>query len=110
MTIITTAISESPTRWRSPDSHRCLPGEGEWTADRAERADQPRIIGQNSRRPHFHSRPRRRRRLRCRQLGRNEPRPTNKKLIDSVKAAVETAQMKSGTPVPIDLVTTSASA
>jgi K+-transporting ATPase ATPase C chain len=36
--------------------------------------------------------------------------PTNKKLIDSVKAAVETAQKENpGTPVPIDLVTSSAS-
>ena len=36
--------------------------------------------------------------------------PTNKKLIDMVKAAVETAQKENpGTPVPIDLVTTSAS-
>jgi potassium-transporting ATPase KdpC subunit len=36
--------------------------------------------------------------------------PTNKKLIDSVKAAVETAQKENpGMPVPIDLVTSSAS-
>ncbi len=36
--------------------------------------------------------------------------PTNKKLIDSVKATVETAQKENpGVPVPIDLVTTSAS-
>jgi K+-transporting ATPase ATPase C chain len=36
--------------------------------------------------------------------------PTNKKLIDSVKAAVETARKENPTtPVPIDLVTTSAS-
>ncbi len=36
--------------------------------------------------------------------------PTNKKLIDMVKAAAETAQKENpGTPVPIDLVTTSAS-
>ena len=36
--------------------------------------------------------------------------PTNKKLIDAVKAAVEAAQKENpGTPVPIDLVTTSAS-
>jgi K+-transporting ATPase ATPase C chain len=36
--------------------------------------------------------------------------PTNKKLIDMVKAAAETAQKENpGTPVPIDLVTSSAS-
>jgi K+-transporting ATPase ATPase C chain len=36
--------------------------------------------------------------------------PTNKKLIDNVKANVEAAQKENpGTPVPIDLVTTSAS-
>ena len=36
--------------------------------------------------------------------------PTNKKLIDMVKGAAETAQKENpGTPVPIDLVTTSAS-
>ena len=36
--------------------------------------------------------------------------PTNKKLIDAVKAAVEAAQKENpGTPVPIDLVTSSAS-
>ncbi len=36
--------------------------------------------------------------------------PTNKKLIDSVKAAVEAARKENpGTPVPIDLVTSSAS-
>ena len=36
--------------------------------------------------------------------------PTNKKLIDMVKAAAEAAQKENpGTPVPIDLVTTSAS-
>ena len=36
--------------------------------------------------------------------------PTNRKLIDSVKAAVDAAtQENPGTPVPIDLVTTSAS-
>ena len=36
--------------------------------------------------------------------------PTNKKLIDTVKGAAETAQKENpGTPVPIDLVTTSAS-
>jgi K+-transporting ATPase ATPase C chain len=36
--------------------------------------------------------------------------PTNKKLIDAVKAAAEAAQKeKPGTPVPIDLVTSSAS-
>jgi potassium-transporting ATPase KdpC subunit len=36
--------------------------------------------------------------------------PTNKKLIDMVRAATETAQKENpGTPVPIDLVTTSAS-
>ena len=36
--------------------------------------------------------------------------PTNKKLIDSVKAAVDAAQKENpGTPVPIDLVTSSAS-
>src|SRR6478735_3096437 len=36
--------------------------------------------------------------------------PTNKKLIDSVKAAAEAAQKENpGTPVPVDLVTSSAS-
>jgi K+-transporting ATPase ATPase C chain len=36
--------------------------------------------------------------------------PTNKKLIDAVKAAAEAAQKENpGTPVPIDLVTSSAS-
>ena len=36
--------------------------------------------------------------------------PTNKKLIDTVKAAVEAAQKENpGAPVPVDLVTTSAS-
>jgi K+-transporting ATPase ATPase C chain len=36
--------------------------------------------------------------------------PTNKKLIDSVKAATEAAQKENpGAPVPVDLVTTSAS-
>ena len=36
--------------------------------------------------------------------------PTNKKLIDAVKAAAEAAQKENpGTPVPVDLVTTSAS-
>ena len=36
--------------------------------------------------------------------------PTNKKLIDAVKANVEAAQAENpGTPVPVDLVTTSAS-
>ncbi len=36
--------------------------------------------------------------------------PTNKKLIDAVKAAVEAAQKENpGTPVPVDLVTSSAS-
>ncbi len=36
--------------------------------------------------------------------------PTNKKLVDSVKAAVESAQKENpGVPVPVDLVTTSAS-
>ncbi len=36
--------------------------------------------------------------------------PTNKKLMDSVKAAVESAQKENpGVPVPVDLVTTSAS-
>jgi K+-transporting ATPase ATPase C chain len=36
--------------------------------------------------------------------------PTNKKLIDAVKAAVDAAKQENpGTPVPIDLVTTSAS-
>lgn len=36
--------------------------------------------------------------------------PTNRKLVDSVKAAVETARLENpGAPVPVDLVTTSAS-
>src|ERR1700675_2249320 len=36
--------------------------------------------------------------------------PTNKKLIDAVKAAVDDAQKENpGTPVPVDLVTSSAS-
>jgi K+-transporting ATPase ATPase C chain len=36
--------------------------------------------------------------------------PTNKKLIDAVKAAVDAAKLENpGTPVPIDLVTSSAS-
>ena len=36
--------------------------------------------------------------------------PTNKKLIDAVKAAAESAQKENpGTPVPVDLVTSSAS-
>jgi K+-transporting ATPase ATPase C chain len=36
--------------------------------------------------------------------------PTNKKLVDAVKANVEAARLENpGTPVPIDLVTTSAS-
>jgi K+-transporting ATPase ATPase C chain len=36
--------------------------------------------------------------------------PTNKKLVDAVKASVEAAQKENpGTPVPVDLVTTSAS-
>src|SRR3954463_8369277 len=36
--------------------------------------------------------------------------PTNKKLIDAVKAAAEAAQKENpGTPVPVDLVTSSAS-
>jgi len=40
----------------------------------------------------------------------SQPGPTNKKLVDAVKANVEAAQKENpGTPVPIDLVTTSAS-
>src|SRR5262245_46555764 len=36
--------------------------------------------------------------------------PTNKKLLDNVKASVESAKTENGTqPVPVDLVTTSAS-
>ena len=53
----------------------------------------------------------RRHRVRCGELRGNEPGPTNKKLVDAVKAAVGRREdgESVGVPVPIDLVTSSAS-